>query len=331
MELSIEQLADLKIAIEKNARILKENESKSNELISTNTHLVSENIRLKSEITQQVEIKENLIKENNEIRKEKDLINWEYEKRSNENYLKIKKAQDELESKTPVIELRLLEADKRERDIVWKIEENEKLIKEIRVIKQEIWEEKLYIEKQIKEIQSEREKSITETERKLKAIQELEEKWIEIDRRNTELNKRLEDNTKQLNEINAKYIEIQAQQRYFESVLPKIENFKIFLKEVKAYVTENGKIERFQLEKLEEINNIVENKVIASENLSNDITKGNEEKTSENERKEVDLDSFSVAELKQLLNEAKIEYNPNNNNKASLIKLLTSLWKQETI
>jgi hypothetical protein len=75
MELSIEQLADLKIAIEKNARILKENESKSNELISTNTHLVSENIRLKSEITQQVEIKENLIKENNEIRKEKDLIN----------------------------------------------------------------------------------------------------------------------------------------------------------------------------------------------------------------------------------------------------------------
>lgn len=315
MELSIDQLAELKIAIEKSSVKERELNTKVTELEWMYNHYTWENKRLENEIKQQIEIKENLIKENNDIRKEKETIQWEYEKRNQENYKKISETQAKLDETKWLIDLRLIEVEKREADLNRKIEENETLIKDVKKIKQEIWEERLVLEWQIKEIQNERQKSIEETERKLKAIQELEEKEKDFEKQRENLNKKMEENAKQLNEINAKYIEIKAQEKYFETILPKIETFKDYLKETKDFVINSKNATKEQINKINEIATTIDNTSIPL-----DIPW---ETTTEWETN-VDYTFVTVAEIKTLLNEAWIKYNKNNNNKESLIKLLNS-------
>jgi len=72
MELSIEQLADLTIAIKKNELTLKEKEKRNIELDKLNKNFVSTNNRLEQDIELQVDRLEKAKAENEALRQEKE-------------------------------------------------------------------------------------------------------------------------------------------------------------------------------------------------------------------------------------------------------------------
>jgi anti-sigma-K factor RskA len=98
MELSIEQLADLRIAINKSDEKLKALNKEYDEKYPLLEHAIAENIRLIQEVEQQVQIKENLILENETLRKEKEKINGEFDKRNEVNYKRMQEEQAKIDS-----------------------------------------------------------------------------------------------------------------------------------------------------------------------------------------------------------------------------------------
>ena len=340
MELTINQLADLKIAIEKENNKLSEIQKKYDEMKSQYDHLISENTRLTDEVKIQADRKEKLIKENEDFRIEKQKIQDEYEQKNSVVYKEIKEEREKLDQEKWVLELRLLEVDRREKDIARKEVEATNNLNEIKQIKKEIWEEKLYIEKVLQETQKEKEETSKSIWQKLELLEKLESKEKEIDEKLQNLNiKELEIAEKSLENQN-KLIEIWAKEQYIRELEPKIENFKKLLTEVKNFVIESKN--ENAIEQIKEIENEfevpnpevpepTENEEISDENKVDDTNVVTEEKTSENEEKTENTtdvtpnktyEEMSVTELKNELTAKWIEYNPNNNNKQSLIKLL---------
>lgn len=340
MELTINQLADLKIAIEKENNKLSEIQKKYDEMKSQYDHLISENTRLTDEVKIQADRKEKLIKENEDFRAEKQKIQDEYEQKNSVVYKEIKEERDQIDQEKWVLELRLLEVDRREKDIARKEVEATNNLNEIKQIKKEIWEEKLYIEKVLQETQKEKEETSKSIWQKLELLEKLESKGKEIDEKLQNLNiKELEIAEKSLENQN-KLIEIWAKEQYIRELEPKIENFKKLLTEVKNFVIESKN--ENAIEQIKEIENEfevpnpevpepTENEEISDENKVDDTNVVTEEKTSENEEKTENTtdvtpnktyEEMSVTELKNELTAKWIEYNPNNNNKQSLIKLL---------
>ena len=101
-------------------------------------------------------------------------------------------------------------------------------------------------------------------------------------------------------------IEIWAKEKYIKEVEPKLENFKKLLTEIKNFV-----IESKDKKAIEEV-----------EAIEEEIKWEEVEAIEEENEKPVDIENLSIKEIKEILDSRWIEYNPNNNNKQSLIKLL---------
>ena len=339
MELTINQLADLKIAIEKENNKLSEIQKEYDVIKSQYDHLISENTRLTDEVKIQADRKEKLIKENEDFRIEKQKIQDDYETKNAIVYKEIKEERDQIDQEKWVLELRLLEVDRREKDIARKEVEATNNLNEITKIKKEVWEEKLYIEKLLQETQKQKEEVSKEILQKIDLLEKIQEKEKTIDEKLEKFNGLQKDYEEKEKDIQNKLIEIWAKEKYIKEVEPKLENFKKLLTEIKNFVIESK--DKKAIEQIKEIENEFEipnpevpepekNEWISDENKTDDINEVVVEKTSENEENEdnlpqdsvKDYEEMSVWEIKNELTAKWIEFNPNNNNKQSLIKLL---------
>lgn len=306
MELTINQLADLKIAIEKENNKLSEIQKKYDEMKSQYDHLISENTRLTDEVKIQADRKEKLIKENEDFRIEKQKIQDDYETKNAIVYKEIKEERDQIDQEKWVLELRLLEVDRREKDIARKEVEATNNLNEIKKIKKEVWEEKLYIEKLLQETQKQKEEVSKEILQKIDLLEKIQEKEKTIDEKLEKFNGLQKDYEEKEKDIQNKLIEIWAKEKYIKEVEPKLENFKKLLTEIKNFV-----IESKDKKAIEEV-----------EAIEEEIKWEEVEAIEEENKKPVDIENLSIKEIKEILDSRWIEYNPNNNNKQSLIKLL---------
>lgn len=333
MELTINQLADLKIAIEKENNKLSEIQKKHDEIKSQYDHLISENTRLTDEVKNQADRKEALIKENEYFRIEKQKIQDDYEAKNAIVYKEIKEDRDQIDQEKWVLELRLLEVDRREKDIARKEVEATNNLNEIKKIKKEVWEERVYTEKLLEQTKQEKEKNFENIAKNLEVLSQIQKREEAIDEKIKELSLLEKSVIEKTSENNSILIEISAKERYIASVEPKLENFKKLLSETKDFVIES-KNEK-AIEQIKEIENEFTNPYpdVPEPNPEVPEPTKNEEISDENttdvvveQTKDVTpnktYEGYSIAELKNELTAKWIAFNPNNNNKQSLIKLL---------
>jgi regulator of replication initiation timing len=105
-ELSIDQLSDLKIAIIENQKVLDALKEEREKVASENVRLKSDNTRLEKDVQMQIYNKENLVKENDKLREEKEKIYKEYADKQGKVSLEITERQRELDNKQALIEAR---------------------------------------------------------------------------------------------------------------------------------------------------------------------------------------------------------------------------------
>jgi regulator of replication initiation timing len=108
-ELSIDQLSDLKIAIVENKKQLDALKQEKESVAAENLHFKSENTRLTEEIQSQVFNKENLVKENDKLREEKQKIYDEYDEKQGKISLEITAKKEKLDNQEALVNARLEE------------------------------------------------------------------------------------------------------------------------------------------------------------------------------------------------------------------------------
>lgn len=344
MELSIEQLANLKIAIDKENTKLNELKKEFNTLKPNYDHMESQLVRITEEVEVQAKIKENLIKENNEIREEKQKIQDDYEQKNAIVYQEIRRDREQIDQEKGIVELRLLEVDRREKEIWRKEDEIKNSMNEIKNIKKEVWQERLYLEKLLEQTKQEKDKNTDSISKNLEILWQIQSKEKEIDDKLKDLDLLEKSIIEKTSNNNNLLLEISAKERHIAEIEPKIELVKTYLKEVKDFVVSQKDEEWIEkIAKLEELL-FWERKItiqapkteeISDENKIDDINEV-EEKTEENnanlEEDKVEKDwveennkpyeEMTIWEIKEILKIKWIWFNPNNNNKQSLIKLL---------
>ena len=131
-EFTIQQLADLNIAVRESENKLKVLTKELSTVNSELDHNRSESIRLCNEAKEYAVMKEGLIRDNEKLRQEKDIINSKYEADMNQRMEQIRARKEELDGRESVLALRFAEATKREGDVSEKlalIDERSRLVR----------------------------------------------------------------------------------------------------------------------------------------------------------------------------------------------------------
>lgn len=263
--LSIEQLADLKIAIEKRNnefRALNEEfTQKTNELENKK----NEHIRLTAEVETLVAHKEGLIKENEDLRSEKSVINAEFNKKSEEQYKELREREERVSSLDQTTQLRILEVDKRERDIAGREQALEAKAIRVRLIESDAKNESAKIDLRNEEL-NRREEEISKKAREAqeqsqKAIDEriqTEAKLEELKEKEREIEKVSRDNASSIIELKSKIAENEALEGRLSKIIPLYDELKTFIignvksddfeKKFEAFVSEVIERENAKLE-----------------------------------------------------------------------------------
>lgn len=211
MDLTIEQLADLKISIEKYKNDLKEITAKHDHLIAENKNLDETNRRLEKEINIQVERKERHIAENETLLAEKQKIIEDFDSKSAVQYRELREKEEKVTSIDAQNKLRAQELEKREYNIMQKWVENDEKIKSLEARNREIKKEIALLEvsrtenlKTLKSVETVKNQTLLR-EREMRArIKELEAKQEETANKEKELQKEIVKNSDKLIEISAK-------------------------------------------------------------------------------------------------------------------------------
>lgn len=328
MDFSIDQLADLKIAIKKNEAILSEKEKANKILESRNKDLISTNSRLDKEIDVQVKRIEESKAKNIEISAEKEGILSKFAIDNEKVYKELREKEKSISNEAQQTALRLIELDKREWKLANKEKANNLILEEARNISKETKNEAVSIESRLLDLEASKKnleakrKSVTEREDALISIKEkLEKTRI--------LNSDKESDIMELEQKNSNtLIQIQSKEKLMISDKERLEKLIPLFTELKNFVIENGKIS------IEDIEKILwdEAKGIEDENKGTEEEPVIETKTEEiveedKGTEEVIETEFNIetASYAEMLAEAKLR-DPNLNGqpkKAVLIELLS--------
>lgn len=158
--LSIEQLADLKIVIERERKNLEEIEAKAKTAEAEYSRNFDEAARLKGEVAELVKQKEQLVADNANLIEEKGSIQSRFEEESAKKYADLRALETSVAASEQTVQLRLIEVDKRERDVAGKALDLEKKVVESKRAKEEASIVLLEIEGKKREITEERERLV---------------------------------------------------------------------------------------------------------------------------------------------------------------------------
>lgn len=239
MDLSIEQLADLKIAIQTKSKELKGIEKTLEDKVALNNHLTNDNVRLESEIKEQVKIKEALIEENTKLRAEKDVISAEYEEKNAKVYAEIHDRETKVKAREEQNELLIAEITKRESSISDKMDKIKVENEHIKKSKQDLVEHELLLASVTK--QHEDQKADL-----LKRMEALSVEQLETSNKHKELEKvrvEIERQEKNLKEESLKIenqkIELNAREKILQIDIDKLKTVVPLFLEAKAFVANN--------------------------------------------------------------------------------------------
>ncbi|NDK08272.1 hypothetical protein EOM39_03405, partial [Candidatus Gracilibacteria bacterium] len=236
MELSIEQLADLKIAIKGESKKYDELKQTNEGLVVVNSNLTSNNKRLEKEIDEQVRIKEATIEENNKLRAEKEGINSEFEIKSNKQYEELRIKEQEIGDKLALIEARSKELEDRELKLFEKNEEIDRKISDLQQTKKEVKEDMIKSEKRLIEAR-EKETDIIKRETYLDKKDNDVRELLEVNEQEQE---KIKKERKEILEISKKnqnaLIETQAIEERMKADISRNEKLVVLLDETKNYL-----------------------------------------------------------------------------------------------
>lgn len=239
MELTVWQLADLKILIKdaelKNAELIENNKK----LVSENSRLTANNVEIETFIKDRINEKIAVEKELVDLKEEKDLVNSKYEEDNNARYEDLRVRQTKIEDTEQVFILRMQEVDKREANLVEKVNEAKSSIDTNKNILAEIKQESIKVEKRIldaREVEKqniEKEKALIEQKDDIEKEKETLEK-LKVS--NKFVNDQIIVNKNQNNDI------LIETQRIEKEVIKHKESMKVqntLLNEVKDYIAQN--------------------------------------------------------------------------------------------
>lgn len=248
--LSIEQLAELKIAIKKADTELQDKLGKNKELEKRNSHLTQENKRLSDEIEVQDQRKDNAIKDNESLRAEKEGILSKFAEENEKQYKELREREGAVATKEQNNALRLIEIEKREGRLVNKEKSNKAILEEAKAVEKEAKEETLRNEEKILTIQAERKKireredQVAEKKRALEEVKsDLEKVKIEIEEKEIAVLEEGQHNANLVAELRNKEVNI-------KNDLERLERLNAVYKEMKDFVAENSNISIEDVEKM---------------------------------------------------------------------------------
>lgn len=319
--LSIDQLSDLKIAIIENKKTLETLETEKQKVSAENVHLKSENTRLNEEIQQQVFNKENLVKENDELREEKQKIYDEYNEKQGKRTLELEEKQEKLNNQEALVNARLEELSGREKTLVNQKEAHEKDALNFDVAKKEyelqvlhlnnkekeVFEKEDEVKKKIDHLQTER-KKYSEEYKKLEQLKEA----VKDSQNKAQID--IENNNKILQEISIKTEENEAIKNRYETLIPLYNEVKDYIiKNTSDWTAENFMtLENVMFKKIEEekINYFKKKEEKPVEEEVEEVEK--EEEKEEVEEKEdrykpIDSESWAIAKSWEAVEKPKEE------------------------
>jgi len=282
--MSIDQLADLRIAIIKTQATLDENTKNNTILSQTNEHLSANNLELDKELKiQEARIKE-AIAENEKLRKEKEWILSKFAQDNEKAYATLRETETKVANETQQNALRMIEIDKREHSLVNKENTNKSILNEAKILKKEAREEmksaenaKLSLQRQEKSLRDAN-KRLIENETRIKDIEKnIELRKIELNDKESEVLQSIQKQANQVAELNTLTLNSQVE-------IEKLNRVNAIYKEYKEYFAKQlDKGSDVTIEDLENIVNrydkkedglpVVKDEVIVDEWLSNEEIK----------------------------------------------------------
>lgn len=236
--LSIELLADLKIAIKKNEKVLAEKEARNSELTQLNSQFVETNKRLEQEINLQDDRITEAKAENETLRKEKEWVLSKFAQDNEKVYKELREKEEKISWDTQQNALRLIEIEKREFKLMNKEDTNTNILNESKDIRKEIKKEAELTEQKIIFLKRDQEKN-------KKIEEQIDEKNIAL----KEVEKSLNDKKLEINEIELKILEssqinqnlvaeLQNKDKINVIQIERLEKLNTLFSELKGYVTE---------------------------------------------------------------------------------------------
>lgn len=250
MEFSIDQLADLKIAIKKNEWILSEREKANVTLETRNKHLVETNNRLDKEITLQVDRIDEAKAKNISLSEEKEWILSKFAIDNEKVYKDLREKEVKISNESQQTALRLIELDKREWKLANKEKSNNLILEEARNVSKETKNEAISVESKLLDLEA----SKKNLEVKRKSIYSREEALFSIKKKLEKT--RIENNDKEfeimeINQANSnKLIQIQSIEKSIVSDKARLEKLVPLFSELKNYVIENSEATAEDIEKM---------------------------------------------------------------------------------
>lgn len=248
--LSIEQLADLRIAIKENQGILDKNEARNKELVWLNSNLIETNRRLEQEIGLQDTRITEAKAENEALREEKEWILSKFAEDNEKAYKELREKEEKIAWDTNQNALRLIEIEKRESKLVNKENSNKTILNEVKSIQKETKQETIRAEETMINVEAQRKKLKLEQAKineKVSALKEIE-KWLN--------EKRLEINEKELGTLESiqknqnLVAELQNKEKANVIQIERLEKLNALFSELKGYVTTNANVTIGEIESL---------------------------------------------------------------------------------
>ena len=263
--LSIEMLADLKIAIKKNEKVLAEKEARNSELTQLNSQFVETNKRLEQEINLQDDRITEAKAENETLRKEKEWVLSKFAQDNEKVYKELREKEEKISWDTQQNALRLIEIEKREFKLMNKEDTNTNILNESKDIRKEIKKEAELTEQKIIFLKRDQEKN-------KKIEEQIDEKNIAL----KEVEKSLNDKKLEINEIELKILEssqinqnlvaeLQSKDKINIIQIERLEKLNTLFSELKGYVTEKTDATMEEIETF--IKSIWKEDVVSTEKL----------------------------------------------------------------
>ncbi len=234
--LSIEQLADLKVALNRAKDELRKTEDDLAIAKQEHEHRLTESIRLKADVDEKVAQIEQLRKDRDALEEEKAAIKSKFEIESAKKYEDLRKAEADVSSQTQTNALRLIEIDKREKALAAREAEIERRTVENRRVLEDANAQLLAVEEKRKEAEA----ALSKAEAAKKAAEEarflvedansqLEATRASVNADRAEVESLTAKYSAKVAEANAAESRAKAETDYLKRLLPVIEEAKSFI------------------------------------------------------------------------------------------------------
>ena len=338
--ITIEQLADLRIAIKKNEATLKEKQEANTTLEAINKHLVENNKQLEQELEVQADRIVTAKAENEALREEKEGILSKFAKDNEKAYKELREKEKGIANDQQQNALRLIEIEKRESKLVAKETSNKAMLDEAKSVQKEAKEEAVRAEEKYIEVTAERKKLKMEEEKVSKKKEALQEIEKEIDAKKLAVQEKEIALLEEIQTNRNLVAELQNKEKNNKLETERLEKLNALYNELKAYVTEKGNITAEEVEvfvngenadtpvkeEVIEPQPTIEAPVVEEKNKDEESTPEQKEEAKEIE-KPVEKDPAVLSEMKfgELQKEVKVRWLdlPQNAKKEDLIDLLS--------